>query len=61
MDQLAAQFNKVYANLPLGMRDEVALVLDDQPISWQAAYIEVYNETDIAKRILKELDELKLI
>ena len=60
-EELAARFNKVYANLPLGMREEIALILEDRPVSWNVAYIEIKNETDLAEKILVELSEMKLI
>jgi len=55
------RFLKVYANLPLGIRQEIVLVLDAKPITWNAAYIEVNNDTKYAEQILAKLDEFKII
>jgi hypothetical protein len=61
MDELTAKFNRAYANIPLGMRGDVALTLDGKPISWDAAYIEVSARSEFAQRILNKLKELKII
>jgi len=55
------KFLKVYYNLPLKIREEVILDLDDKPISWNVAYIEVKNRTEISELILQKLAELKII
>lgn len=55
------RFLKIYANLPLGVRQEIVLVLDGKPITWNAAYIEVNNDTKYAEEILTKLDEFKII
>ena len=56
------RFFKVYANLPLGLRDQVILVLPDTgPLTWNAAYIEVKNGTKISDTIVEKLIELKII
>ena len=55
------KFLKVYYNLPLKVREEVILDLDDKPISWNVAYVEVKNKTEIGETILQKLAELKII
>ena len=55
------KFYKVYANLPLGLRSEIVVVIDNQPISWQVAKIEIDNETEIGKQILEKLERMKII
>lgn len=52
---------KVYANLPFAVRDEVVVVIDDSPITWNVAYIEIKNETKIGDRILVQLEKLNII
>lgn len=60
--QTKEQFLKVYANLPLGVRKEIILVLNDHgPITWDVAYIEVTNDTALSKIILTKLQELEII
>jgi hypothetical protein len=57
-----ARFQKVYANLPLNLRNEIVLVLPDMgPITWNVAYIEISNATEMGKKIIQKLIELKII
>lgn len=54
-------FFNVYANLPLGVRDEIILVLPEQgPITWKVAYLEISNDTELGKEIFDKLIELKI-
>jgi len=55
------KFNKIYANLPLGVRQEIILTVDNQPITWNVAFIEVQNDTPISKEILEKLEKLNII
>lgn len=57
-----AKFMKVYANLPIGLRSEIVAVLDNVgPITWNAAYVEVSNDTEVGDKVLALLDKLGLI
>jgi hypothetical protein len=56
------KFLKIYANLPLGIRQEIILVLDDRgPITWDVAFIEVKADTPLSKAILEKLEKLRII
>lgn len=55
------KFLKVYANLPLSIREEIILVLEGKPITWNAAYLEVNNDTKNSQEILRKLEELKIL
>ena len=55
------RFLKIYTNIPLNLRAETILVLDEEPISWKVAYIEVFNSTEKGDQILKKLEEMKLL
>ena len=59
--EMRERFLKIYANLPLTLRKEIILVLDKEPITWNVAYIEIFNKTSKAIQILKKLEELKII
>ena len=53
------KFLCIYANLPLGVRKEIVLVLDDNdPITWEVANIEVSNDTPVSKVILEKLEKI---
>ncbi len=56
------RFFRVYANLPVGVRDQVVIVIPDVgPMSWNAAYVEVSNGTKLGDTIVEKLMELKII
>ena len=56
------RFFKVYANLPLNLRNEIILVLPERgPITWNVAYLEISNDTKVGEDILKRLIELAIL
>lgn len=56
------KFFRVYSNLPIGLRDQVVIMLPEVgPMSWNAAYVEVNNGTKIGDAIVEKLIELKII
>ena len=61
MDSSATKFQKIYANLPLSQRNEIVVVIDNEPLTWNAARIEVDNDTKKGKQILEILVKLKII
>ncbi len=63
-----ARFLQVYQTLPLNERRNTIIVLEDKkqkpekkPISWDIAYIEIDQETEIGEIILNKLIRLELI
>jgi len=54
-------FFKTYSNVPLEERNNVVVVIDEKPISWNLAYQEIKNKTKIGEKILKILKELEII
>ena len=58
---LKQRFYQVYNNLPLGIRDEVVLVINDESITWKVARLEIDNDTPLSREILERLEELKFI
>ncbi len=62
MVDLKTKFYRTYVDLPVSVRSNVAVVVDDISLSWNVLKIEVDNDTEISKKglkILKELDFLK--
>lgn len=56
------RFFRVYANLPVGLRDQVVVVLPEVgPLSWNAAYAEMSNSTKLGDTIVERLIEHKII
>ena len=61
MDSLKTKFQQIYANLPLSQRQEVVVVIDNEPLSWNAANLEVDQDTDKGKQILEILVKLEIV
>ena len=55
------QFLKIYANLPLALREEIILTLDTKPITWNVAFVEINGGTSLSKVILGKLEKLEII
>jgi len=47
------RFVKVYSNIPINLRREIILVIDDNPITWNVAYVEIKNKTELGENIKK--------
>lgn len=58
---LKEKFYKTYNNLPLALRDEIILVIKDEPVTWKVVRLEIDNNTPLSKEILEKLDTLKVI
>ena len=62
MEHLKEDFLKTYSNIPISLRDDIVLVLGDKrPITWDVAFFEIKNDTELSKEILSGLKELDLI
>ena len=55
------RFLRAYSNLPLGLRNEIILIIDNKPITWNVAFVEIDKNTKAGERILKKLIDLELI
>jgi hypothetical protein len=59
------KFLRTFANIPMNLRTEIILVLEEnkikQPITWEVAYFEIKNNTERSEKILEKLAELNLI
>lgn len=58
---LKTKFLRIYANLPLNQRNEIVIVIDNEPMTWNATRVEIENDTDKGKEILKKLVDLQII
>jgi hypothetical protein len=59
---LKEKFLKIYADLPLGLRQEIIATLKSQgPLTWNSCYIEIINNSPLSNEILIELNELEII
>ena len=56
-----ARFMKVYSDLPINIRREVISIIEKEPISWNVAFHEIKNETELGEKILNKLISLGFI
>ena len=55
------RFLKAYANLPEPERHQVIAIIDEKPYSWNVAYVEVSNDTELGRKILKKLERMNIL
>ncbi len=60
-EDTTALFLRTYANLPLNARNEIIVVVDDEPMTWRSAKVEIDNDTRKSQQILKQLIELDIL
>lgn len=48
-------FHKIYNNLPLNLREEVIVVINNEPITWRVARLEIDGKTKLGEEILEKL------
>ncbi|MFH0749803.1 MAG: hypothetical protein V1917_02710 [Candidatus Gottesmanbacteria bacterium] len=58
---LKAKFQSVYANLPLGARTEIVATIEGEPMTWNAVFIEVQEDTEKSKKILVFLEQIGVL
>lgn len=56
-----SRFLNVYANLPPRLKNQIVVVVDDEPMTWNAVYLELKEESEIGKKALKALIEMEII
>jgi hypothetical protein len=62
MEDKRAKFIGIFANIPEKIREEdIIVVVDDKPFTWNSAVIEVKNDSEIGKKILKNLEKMGLL
>ena len=56
-----SNFIQIYSSLPEAIRKEIIVVVDDKPYTWDVAYLEIYNDTALGKKILDKMKNMGLI
>lgn len=54
-------FLKKFANVPIELRNDIIVVVDKEPISWNVAYMQIKNDTEKGKKTLNILKEIGII
>ena len=61
IEEFRSRFLKIYSSIPLNLRDEIVAIVDNEPVSWAATYIEVKGKTEKGNKILELMERLKLL
>ncbi len=62
MEEERIKFKKAFANLPEKVRrEDIIVVIDNKPYTWNAAFIEIENKSSLGGDILKRLKSLEII
>lgn len=56
-----AKFLRAYANVPEKLRDDIVIAIDQKPYTWNTAYLEIKENTQLGQKILKTLAEMGII
>jgi len=55
------RFLKIYANLPEPEREQIIAIVDDKTYSWNIAYYEISDNTELGRNILKKMEWLGIL
>ncbi len=61
MEKIKERFLKAYADIPPALRKEIVAVVDGKTYTWDVVYFEVTNKTELSNKLLKTLEETKII
>ena len=54
-------FLKAYSNVPINLRNDIIVVIEGKPMTWNVAFIEVSNNSELGNRILSVLVEIGIL
>lgn len=61
LEVLKRKFIRAFGSVPLKLRHEFIAIIDNAPVSWTAAYVEIENNTSSGKKILEQLKALGIL
>ena len=62
MNDKKDKFMKIFANIPEKIRGEdIIAVIDDNPFTWNNAMIEIKNDSETGKKIIKMLEKVGVL
>jgi hypothetical protein len=56
-----AKFMRIFANIQENLREDIIVVIDKKPYTWNTAFIEIRENTQLGNKILKVLGEIEII
>ena len=61
MDDKRAKFIRIFANIPEDLRNDIIVVINKKPYTWNNAFLEIRDNTDLGQKILKVLEDMGII
>jgi len=63
MEEKRARFLRAYTKVPPPLRDEIIVIIDKTPYTWNTVFFEVkeIKNKQLSEKILNTLSELKII
>jgi len=61
MTNVRERFLKAYPNVPENTRGEIIVTVNEKTYSWNSAFFEIKENTELGKKILKILEEIGII
>lgn len=56
-----AKFLRIYANIPEELRRDIIVIVEDKTYTWNTSYLEIRDNTLLGQKILKALEDTKII
>lgn len=60
-DKLFAEFLKAFSSVPEQLRNQIIIVIEGQPYTWESAFIAVKTNSETSDKILTRLKKLEFI
>ena len=60
-ETLKASFFKAFANVPAPLREEIIVAITGETFTWYTANAEIEHDTAKAKKIIEQLQKMKVI
>ena len=60
-ETLKASFFKSFANVPAPLREEIITAIEGETFTWYTANAEIEHDTAKAKKIIEQLQKMKVI
>jgi len=60
-EEKRAKFLRIYADVPDSLREDIIVVIDGKTYTWNTSYLEIKENTELGKKILKTLEEIGII
>ena len=58
---LREEFLQAFSSIPIAVRKEIVATIEEGPVTWEVAYLEIKNNTEKGKEILKKMEETGLL